>query len=118
MPAVVRRSLLRSIRYEDLLERFRLLLEEIFIVSVVRVLLLLHGVEEVMSLHGDVMDVNVEQDFDDTSYVDASKPNASVWRMIPQDSTATAAAASVVRRGRGGIVIANRVCSNIIKREQ
>ena len=55
-----------------------------------------------MSLYGDVMDVNVEQDFDDTSLDDvvaSSKPNASVWRMIPQeDSTAaeTAAAASVV----------------------
>ena len=92
------------------MERFRLPLEEIFIVSVVLVLLLLlllHAVE-VMSLHGDVMDVNVEQDFDDTSF-DASKPNASVWRMILQDSTAaeTAAAASVVvtiRRGRDGIV--------------
>ena len=66
-----------------------------------------------MSLHGDgsdVMEVNVEQDFDDTSLFDvvASKPNASVWRMmLPQeDSTAaeTAAAASDVRRGREGIV--------------
>ena len=69
-----------------------------------------------MSLHGDgsdVMDVNVEQDFDDTSLFDvaASKLNASVWRMMPQeDSTAaeTAAAVSVVvvtiRRGREGIV--------------
>jgi hypothetical protein len=66
-----------------------------------------------MSLHGDgsdVMEVNVEQDFDDTSLFDvvvASKPNASVWRMMPQeDSTAaeTAAAASDVRRGREGIV--------------
>ena len=68
-----------------------------------------------MSLHGDgsdVMDVNVEQDFDDTSLFDvaASKLNASIWRMVPQDSTAaeTAAAASVVvvtiRRGREGIV--------------
>lgn len=65
-----------------------------------------------MSLCGDVMDVmdvNVEQDFEDTS-VAASKLNASVWRMMPQDSTAaeTAAAASVVvvtiRRGREGIV--------------
>jgi hypothetical protein len=88
-------------------------LEEIFIVSVVLlVLLLLLHVEVVMSLHGDgsdVVEVNVEQDFDDTSLFDvvASKPNASVWRMIPQeDSTAaeTAAAASVVRRGREGIV--------------
>jgi hypothetical protein len=65
-----------------------------------------------MSLHGDgsdVMEVNVEQDFDDTSLFDvvvASKPNAAVWRMMPQDSTAaeTAAAASDVRRGREGIV--------------
>ena len=112
MPALVRRLLLCSIRYEDLLERFRLPLEEIFIVSVVLLLVLLH-VEVVMSLHGDgsdVMDVNVEQDFDDTSLlfdVVASKPNASVWRMmLPQDSTAaeTAAAASDVRRGREGIV--------------
>ena len=95
------------------MDRFRLPLEEIFIVSVVLVLLLLLllHVEVVMSLYGDVMDVNVEQDFEDTSLfdVDASKPNASVWRMMPQDSTAaeTAAAASVVvtiRRGRDGIV--------------
>ena len=67
-----------------------------------------------MSLHGDVMEVNVEQDFDDTSLFDvvASKPNAADWRMmLPQeDSTAaeTAAAVSVVvvtiRRGREGIV--------------
>jgi hypothetical protein len=86
-------------------------LEEIFIVSVVLLLLLVLHVE-VMSLHGDgsdVMEVNVEEDFDDTSLFDvvASKPNASVWRMIPQeDSTAaeTAAAASDVRRGREGIV--------------
>ena len=102
------------------MDRFRLPLEEIFIVSVVLLLLLLLllpllHVEEVMSLYGDVMDVldvNVEQDFDDTSSdVVASKPNASVWRMMPQeDSTAaeTAAAVSVVvvtiRRGREGIV--------------
>ena len=87
MPAADRRSLLCSIRYEDLLDRFRLPLEEIFIVSVVLLLLLLLHVE-VMSLEGDVMDVNVEQDFDDTSLFDvaASKLNASVWRMMPQDS--------------------------------
>ena len=97
------------------MERLRLPLEEIFIVSVVLLLLLLLlHVEVVMSLHGDgsdVMEVNVEQDFDDTSLlfdVVVSKPNAAVWRMmLPQeDSTAaeTAAAASDVRRGREGIV--------------
>ena len=94
------------------MERLRLPLEEIFIVSVVLLLLpLLLHVED-MSLHGDVMEVNVEQDFDDTSFdVAASKPNASVWWMMPQDdSTAAETAAAVsavvftIRRGREGIV--------------